>query len=214
VVLYNHDNKNQSASLFHATIQKNEHNQVTLTDVNSTNGTFINGKKVDPNIPYTLQKGDKINFSGDDFLSVGMYNEFVFVVQPVTNVVQPTPPVTGSTFQDTEFELTCPICRDYFLEPSALRCGHIFCGDCLAEWFAVGARTCPTCRAQTKNAQPSLNLPLSDKVRSVVEPNMTYEDFCDRKRRHEAWKNMKTYEQRNGRPQKKRARFYSMHSNF
>ena len=35
-----------------------ENNLIQLVDLNSANGTYINNKKIDPNVPYTYKKGD------------------------------------------------------------------------------------------------------------------------------------------------------------
>lgn len=37
---------------------------VTLTDLGSTNGTFVNGEKLEPNTPRTLSAGDRVSFGG------------------------------------------------------------------------------------------------------------------------------------------------------
>ena len=37
--------------------------------------------------------------------------------------------------------------QDPFRDPVKLSCGHIFCSDCIGEWFERGERTCAMCRA-------------------------------------------------------------------
>lgn len=49
----------KSVSRRHARILKQE-NAVVLEDLGSINGTFINGKRLDPYIPETLKDGDKL----------------------------------------------------------------------------------------------------------------------------------------------------------
>jgi diguanylate cyclase (GGDEF)-like protein len=49
----------QSISRRHAKIHQVD-NQVTLTDLGSSNGTFVNDKKIEPGVPVTLQKEDMI----------------------------------------------------------------------------------------------------------------------------------------------------------
>ncbi|MEO0565576.1 MAG: FHA domain-containing protein, partial [Chloroflexota bacterium] len=44
-------------SRHHARITR-EHNFIHITDLNSTNGTWVNGKKLEPDRPYKLQDGD------------------------------------------------------------------------------------------------------------------------------------------------------------
>ncbi|XP_047333179.1 E3 ubiquitin-protein ligase RNFT1-like [Impatiens glandulifera] len=40
----------------------------------------------------------------------------------------------------------CAICQEKMQSPILLRCKHIFCEDCVSEWFER-ERTCPLCRA-------------------------------------------------------------------
>ncbi|XP_020589892.1 RING finger and transmembrane domain-containing protein 2-like [Phalaenopsis equestris] len=46
---------------------------------------------------------------------------------------------------------TCAICQERMHAPILLRCKHIFCEDCVSEWFER-ERTCPLCRALVKPA--------------------------------------------------------------
>ncbi|XP_041072920.1 E3 ubiquitin/ISG15 ligase TRIM25 isoform X2 [Carcharodon carcharias] len=51
-----------------------------------------------------------------------------------------------------EAELTCAVCLDLFRQPVTAPCGHNFCRDCLAQFWAGDRRrllgfTCPQCRA-------------------------------------------------------------------
>lgn len=50
----------------------------------------------------------------------------------------------------------CAICQEECVDATKLRCSHIFCEDCIGEWFdrqpargtaRVGTKTCPVCRA-------------------------------------------------------------------
>ncbi|PIN05668.1 putative E3 ubiquitin ligase [Handroanthus impetiginosus] len=45
----------------------------------------------------------------------------------------------------------CAICQEKMHAPVLLRCKHIFCEDCVSEWFER-ERTCPLCRALVKPA--------------------------------------------------------------
>ena len=42
----------------------------------------------------------------------------------------------------------CPICTDEYTEPVCLSCNHIFCRECITQWFdsMAGRDTCPKCR--------------------------------------------------------------------
>src|SRR5665647_2262760 len=42
--------------------------------------------------------------------------------------------------------MTCVICNDVLKVPVKLECSHIFCSDCIKEWF-LRKRICPVCRA-------------------------------------------------------------------
>ncbi|KAJ2817633.1 E3 ubiquitin ligase, partial [Coemansia sp. 'formosensis'] len=42
--------------------------------------------------------------------------------------------------------LQCSICLDTLSRPHSLACGHIFCEDCLLQWFEMSLK-CPACRA-------------------------------------------------------------------
>lgn len=46
----------------------------------------------------------------------------------------------------------CAICQEKMHAPILLRCKHIFCDDCVSEWFER-ERTCPLCRAIVKPAE-------------------------------------------------------------
>lgn len=48
--------------------------------------------------------------------------------------------------QVTEEGNTCSICQEKMVSPIILSCSHIFCEDCVSEWFER-ERTCPLCRA-------------------------------------------------------------------
>ncbi|CAN8248362.1 unnamed protein product [Cochlearia groenlandica] len=45
----------------------------------------------------------------------------------------------------------CAICQEKMQTPILLRCKHMFCEDCVSEWFER-ERTCPLCRALVKPA--------------------------------------------------------------
>ncbi|GBG62211.1 hypothetical protein CBR_g29409 [Chara braunii] len=45
----------------------------------------------------------------------------------------------------------CAICQEKMHSPISLRCHHVFCEDCVSEWFER-ERTCPLCRAVVKQA--------------------------------------------------------------
>lgn len=71
----------------------------TLTDLNSTNGTWLNGERMRPNVPYPLRFGDRVAFSNV---------ECVFSAPERPNVPDaPPPPPDPSEFI---FCITCGSC--------------------------------------------------------------------------------------------------------
>ncbi|CAI5464878.1 unnamed protein product [Closterium sp. Yama58-4] len=45
----------------------------------------------------------------------------------------------------------CAICQEHMTGPVTLRCRHVFCDECVSEWFER-ERTCPLCRMLVKPA--------------------------------------------------------------
>ncbi|KAF5759362.1 putative transcription factor C2H2 family [Helianthus annuus] len=58
---------------------------------------------------------------------------------------------SASTEQVTAAGDLCAICQEKLRSPIMLRCKHIFCEECVSEWFDR-ERTCPLCRALVKPA--------------------------------------------------------------
>ncbi len=52
-----------TTSTRHASISCNN-GSVSVNDMKSTNGTYVNGRRIDPNVPTPLNDGDKIRFGG------------------------------------------------------------------------------------------------------------------------------------------------------
>lgn len=52
-----------TTSTRHATLMCND-GQVSVSDMRSTNGTYVNGQRIDPNMPRPLNDGDKVRFGG------------------------------------------------------------------------------------------------------------------------------------------------------
>ncbi|XP_071697335.1 uncharacterized protein [Rutidosis leptorrhynchoides] len=59
--------------------------------------------------------------------------------------------LSASTEQVTAAGDLCAICQEKLHSPIVLRCKHIFCEECVSEWFDR-ERTCPLCRALVKPA--------------------------------------------------------------
>ncbi len=66
------------------------------------------------------------------------------------------PQVEGLYLRDLEYldadsHLSCPICHITLIDPVSVQCGHYFCAECLAKYWATAQRPgerlpCPTCR--------------------------------------------------------------------
>ena len=52
-----------TTSTRHATITCND-GVLSVSDMKSTNGTYVNGQRIDPNMPKPVVDGDKIRFGG------------------------------------------------------------------------------------------------------------------------------------------------------
>ena len=50
----------------------------------------------------------------------------------------------GTTVRHGGLE-NCVICMDKPTAPRKLRCGHIFCGECIGQQFKINKPVCPTC---------------------------------------------------------------------
>ena len=61
VVVLNH----QSISKDHALIEFSPNGSVSISDLNSSNGTFVNGEKIPSNLKYNLSQGDILRFGKD-----------------------------------------------------------------------------------------------------------------------------------------------------
>ncbi|URE42672.1 RQC [Musa troglodytarum] len=55
----------------------------------------------------------------------------------------------------------CAICQEKMNVPILLRCKHIFCEDCVSEWFER-ERTCPLCRVLVKPAGLRIQVKMSE----------------------------------------------------
>ena len=61
IIVLNH----QSISKDHALIEFSPNGSVSISDLNSSNGTFVNGEKIPSNLKYNLNQGDIIRFGKD-----------------------------------------------------------------------------------------------------------------------------------------------------
>lgn len=55
--------------------------------------------------------------------------------------------VTAGLPEWLDDELRCVICTETFVNPYAINgCGHVFCHDCVSQWFNTRSNQCPICR--------------------------------------------------------------------
>ncbi|MDX2036259.1 MAG: GGDEF domain-containing protein [Isosphaeraceae bacterium] len=54
-----------SISRYHALLETDDEGQVRLSDLESTNGTFVNGKRLPPHTPVPLKDGDRLQFGAE-----------------------------------------------------------------------------------------------------------------------------------------------------
>ena len=53
---------NDYVSSYHAEILMLDNGDIFLTDCNSKNGTYLNGKRIAPNVEVPVRRGDRIEF--------------------------------------------------------------------------------------------------------------------------------------------------------
>ncbi len=58
--------KNPFVSVQHLSVKLNEKNKVIVKDLSSSNGTYIDGKKLDPYVEYVFNKGERLVIGSED----------------------------------------------------------------------------------------------------------------------------------------------------
>ncbi|KAI6192916.1 RING-type domain-containing protein [Aphelenchoides fujianensis] len=76
----------------------------------------------------------------------------------------------SSVLHVTESQLKCPMCKQFFLKPVTLCCGHTFCKSCAKKWLR-SCTTCAVCRIPTlmpvQNKEMELILEEVGKIRTA-----------------------------------------------
>ncbi len=64
------DSKTKAISRHHAAVERTADGSYTVTDLNSSAGTFVNGERLAPNVPHLLTQGSRISFgtAGADYI--------------------------------------------------------------------------------------------------------------------------------------------------
>lgn len=85
-------------------------------------------------------------------------------------------------------ELECCICAGIMAMSHSLRCGHTFCGLCIARWLKQGKRTCPQCRVSIPAHDKPNRVHACDKIIEGMRPSLTAEQIQDLDERIEEFK--------------------------
>ncbi|CAG2100515.1 unnamed protein product [Medioppia subpectinata] len=128
-------------------ILNSEDNHWFITDLESTNGLYINDRPVIAFTPYCLTIGDKIAFgpSGQTKVIYKFEDELcarseAAVLTPKRKRVDDEPLSAAPKRQRNEWqqlfdsELSCSICQELFVSPVSLNCSHTFCHSCIEQW--------------------------------------------------------------------------------
>ncbi|XP_078081837.1 E3 ubiquitin-protein ligase rnf213-beta [Mustelus asterias] len=70
----------------------------------------------------------------------------------------------------------CPICLGELDNPVLLPCHHIYCQNCLKQWFAPGQMLCPLCLTAVDDGY---KMEVSEEIRKAVGKNTTFCKRCD-----------------------------------
>lgn len=154
----------------HALIRYKD-NRWSISDLESTNGVFINGEQLIPFTPHYLVNGDEISFAPT---SISRYN-FRFEAKPVVkrSISQTNDSEESNERRDSgekrfrkkedekqiiellDSELTCIVCQELFVRAVNLNCSHTFCLYCIEQWKQQH-NDCPICRQQIMNQNRAL----------------------------------------------------------
>jgi hypothetical protein len=177
----------------HAQFCVEEDGTAYVTDL-SRSGTFVNGQRLAPGVATRLAPADIVSLAGREYTLRGELNPLMFRVAPAAAPAAdadapagpPLPPELAQRFIGS-FE--CSICTGTLLNPFSMSCGHTFCGDCLANWYA-SRKTCPLCRGRLPPfANPFPCRTLDDFLESAVAPELPADERAARRRRMQIWNN-------------------------
>lgn len=139
----------------HAEMTINADGVHLLKDLDTTNGTYVNGALIStPEKGFSLKNGDVVSFGGPGQVVIDkkiMKNPFRFVYYRLPSVEvwssvtrgHVRPPALPDWMHS---EVKCAICMEFMANPHSLDgCGHVFCRACLLRSIAT-KKQCPTCR--------------------------------------------------------------------
>nr|AAI15264.1 Zgc:136778 [Danio rerio] len=77
-----------------------------------------------------------------------------------------------ASLNDSEEELSCPVCCEIFRNPVLLSCSHSVCKECLQQyWRTKTTQECPVCRRRSSRDDPPVNLVLKNFCEFLKERN-------------------------------------------
>lgn len=97
---------------------------------------------------------------------------------------------SATPFEDLTADFTCPICLEWFWEPVALPCGHLYCQACIDKaWRTLGSEAiCPQCRKQFPERSYTLCQLLGTLIHRIrkISPGEAEEGRCSEATRTES----------------------------
>lgn len=75
----------------------------------------------------------------DKYFPIHTESIFVSIKDPKSMILDAKP---------VPFYGDCPICYETVVDPHSLNCKHIFCKECIVDWWKTEKLTCPTCRVE------------------------------------------------------------------
>ena len=186
----------------HAELAVDRDGNVTVKDLATMNGTFVNDSKIPSGEPVPLKKGDVVSFGTSEKLLNGETSLSFLLVEMADEASKKRkrPQAQASALVDALIEeLTCCVCTEAYVNPVLIECGHSFCEDCLCTWYEKSTTphlTCPQCRrAVGKREGPCVTLgrAMRQVVERVLEPAMSSQELAKRAFRVEIMENKKRF---------------------
>ncbi|CAD8213771.1 unnamed protein product [Paramecium octaurelia] len=160
---------NNKISSFHLQIEFEE-SQFTILD-NSSNGTFLNGKRIGKGNKVIIQNGDTLHILPLDRVQPDEIIGFQFLTDKIKDSRLHSDEIQSinhnkskdeivskldthnQQIEELADELICTICNDYLFEAVTTNpCNHHFCGACLSTWLEKQLHNdCPNCRIAIKS---------------------------------------------------------------
>jgi hypothetical protein len=136
----------------HAAFTCDVSDNVSIMDVCSANGTFVNDTRLRPYMPRLLRDGDIIRLGNQTIQADGFHvnNPLVFLwsaTDPPPTRARARRREAPLSREDALMHLSCSICMEPIVSARVTTCGHTACHACLVSWF-LSKRTCPTCRTE------------------------------------------------------------------